>query len=68
MRIYYWGIAFGLCLLTACDDVDAIFIPEERAEAEVTVVCSINGPGDNGYNDAALRGVIGFGQRTGTQL
>jgi basic membrane protein A len=68
MRIYYWGIVFGLCLLTACDDGDAILIPEERAEAEVTVVCSVNGPGDNGYNDAALRGVIEFGQRTGTQL
>lgn len=55
-------------MLSACGSADDTLIPEERVEAAVTVVCSINGPGDNGYNDSALRGIVNFGQRTGTQL
>ena len=62
------GIIIGLLMLSACGSADDTLIPEERVEAAVTVVCSINGPGDNGYNDSALRGIVNFGQRTGTQL
>ncbi len=67
MRIFIWCI-IGLCMLTACGAEDDTVMPEERVEAVVTVVCSVNGPGDNGYNDSALRGVVKFGQRTGTSL
>lgn len=69
MRVLYnIYIVIGLLMLSACGSADDTLIPEERVEAAVTVVCSINGPGDNGYNDSALRGIVNFGQRTGTQL
>lgn len=41
---------------TACGD-DGTFT-EQAVEAQITVVTSISGPGDNGYNDQILAGVM----------
>lgn len=48
-------IAAGL-LMTACADNDVF--SEEALESNIVVVTSISGPGDNGYNDQILAGVM----------
>lgn len=59
-----------LCLMTglsSCNNKEDAFT-EQPPVARVTLIPSIGGPGDNGYNDLILSGVIRFGQRTGTEL
>lgn len=45
----------AMCLL-ACSDDDGF--SEQAVEAKITVITSISGPGDNGYNDEIIKGVM----------
>jgi len=42
---------------TACSGDDETSA-EQAIEARITVVTSVNGPGDNGYNDQILAGIM----------
>lgn len=53
----YLIIIVTALLATACTDNDDVF-SEEALESNIVVVTSISGPGDNGYNDQILAGVM----------
>lgn len=57
----------ALLLFTACSDDDDTFT-EQAVEAEITVITSISGPGDNGYNDQILAGVMEVANSKGIEI
>ncbi len=55
-------ISILVLALTACtkDDADKVITVMDDVMPSITVIYSISGPGDNGYNDIMLKGVVNF--------
>ena len=64
--IRFWCGLLMVLALTAChDDDEQSQAPMERSRPSVTLLTSINGVGDNGYNDCILNGLFKFYEQTG---
>ena len=57
-----------LLLLTACSGDDDVQKTVTGSRATVTLLCTPNGLGDNGYNDDAAAGLFAFAKESGTGL
>ncbi|MBO7113847.1 MAG: hypothetical protein J6V95_01610 [Bacteroidaceae bacterium] len=66
MRIRFLIIL--IVLFSSCSKEVKQQLQESEHKATVTFMVSINGLGDNGYNDDAAKGIFGFAQQTGTRL
>lgn len=62
MKKIYALISILVLALTACtkDDADKVTTVMDDVMPSITVIYSISGPGDNGYNDIMLKGVVNF--------
>ena len=57
-----WYLYTALLLAcTACSsDDDTTTAPPQRGKPSVTLLASLEGLGDNGYNDCMVNGIFGF--------
>ena len=62
-----WYLYTALLLAcTACSsDDDTTTAPPQRGKPSVTLLASLEGLGDNGYNDCMVNGIFGFYEQTG---
>ena len=62
-----WYLYTALLLAcTACSsDDDTTTAPPQRGKPSVTLLASVEGLGDNGYNDCMVNGIFGFYEQTG---
>lgn len=63
---WFWYVL--LLLLTACSSDDEVQETVTGSRATVTLLCTPNGLGDNGYNDDAAAGLFAFAKESGTTL
>ena len=54
-----------LFMLLACSDSKSVVDPDNPRVANITLIASINGIGDNGYNDCILAGFFRFYENRG---
>lgn len=67
MKKIYALISILVLALTACTKDDAEIVMDDIMPS-ITVVYSISGPGDNGYNDKMVEGVVHFCDSTNVAL
>lgn len=53
------------CMACSNDDDPIATAPPDRGKPSVTLLATVNGLGDNGYNDCMLEGIFAFYEQTG---
>ena len=63
----FWGMLLMLLALTACheDEDSPPQVPTTSNSPTVTLLTTVNGVGDNGYNDSLIDGLFKFYEQTG---
>ena len=68
MSSRYLLIPLLFVLLAGCGKEDELVHQDDHVCADITVITPLSGPGDNGYNDEALAGVLDVASASGLEM